>query len=201
MVIKMKYIKLIALTLFAASILVSGCSESSGPKKILTQYVEAVKSGDFETVYKLNAITQKKVLLIHRGSASTLEQRLSANFTEYKERFKSDPATSDLEGLFMEKYLFPADSKYTIADISVDEVTGSPTPKFKGRKNSSAEISVEYPNKEKAPSFGERKIKSASLGILLIKGEDAVKGLPTDVKVSKWLFKNIHVIRDSIAYW
>ncbi len=52
-----------------------------------------------------------------------------------------------------------------------------------------------------AASYGERKIKSASLGVLLIKGEDAVKGLPTDVKVSKWLFKDIHVIRDSIAYW
>lgn len=197
----MKKIRLVLPALLAAFLLVSGCSGSSGAKKAIDEYIEAVKSGDFATVYELNATTQKKVLLIHRGAEETKEQRLSANFNEYKERFKNDPPTSDLEGLFMEKYIFPDDSTYKIEDISVDEVTGSPTPKFKERVASSAQVSVEYASKEKAPEFGGRKIKSATYGVLMIKGEDAVKGLKTDVKVSPWLFKDFHVIRESVAYW
>lgn len=187
--------------LFFGLVLFAGCSGTSAPGQALEEYIDAVKEGNFQTVYELNATTQKKVALIHRGAAAGIEESLKENYERYKEGFDTIRDDSGIGGLWAEKLLFPPDSRYSVTDIRIEEETGSPSARFKPRVVAVAGIDIEYVDKDSAPAIGGGKVKKVICEVLLIKGEDAVKGLRSNIPVREWLFKDIHVKSGEIIHW
>jgi hypothetical protein len=179
-----------------------GCTKgTSEAKKALEQYIEALKKGDFQTLYELNSVTQRKVALIHRGAEQDKEGSLKKNFEEYKALFDSIQNEGISNAVWAEKFLFPADSKYTISSIIVEEDKDSVTARFRKRWVARAEVKVEYSNKETAPIYGEERIKAAAYMVVLISGEDVVRGLQKTTVVSDWLFKSVNVKEGEVEYW
>ena len=191
------------LWLMAALIFVSGCSGSSGAKKEVERYLGALKSGDFATLYELNATTQKKVALIYRGSESTRDEALKTNFEEYKVMFADAEPDPKLHGLWSEKFLFPSDSTYTVTDVVVEEQKNQGTTRFKERMVATAEIKVEYKSKESAPELVGGQVKSATYIASFINGYDVVNGIKRkdEIKISEWLFKSVYPKKGEVIYW
>ncbi len=184
-----------------ALLLIAGCSGSSAPKQALEEYIGAMKAGNFKTVYELNATAQKKVVLAYRGAKSGVDGRLKKEFAYYQDLYNTVSEESSVGGQWKEKLFFPAASNHSITAINVKEESGSPTAKFKAHEYALAELTIEYSDKKTAPSVGGQKVKKISCDIKMIKGEDAVKGLPTDVKLRKWLFKSLTAKREGATYW
>lgn len=185
--------------LFAALL---GCSKgTSEAQKALEQYIDALKRGDFQTVYELNATVQKKVSLIYRGAEADRESNLKKNFEEYKIMFDSAQPTGDTQGIWLEKFFFPANSQHTVSIIIVEEDKDSVTATFRNRYLAKAEVKVIYPNKDSAPTLGDGKVKEATYFIVLLSGEDVVRGLQKANVVNAWLFKSISVKNGQVEYW
>ena len=183
-----------------ALVFLSACSGGSGgAKKAVEQYLGALQSGDFATLYELNAITQKKVALIHRGSEATREASLKKNFEEYKALFAEAEADSRL---WSEKFLFPSDATFTVK-VVIEDDKDQGTARFKDRKIAVAEIKVTYASKEKAPDYESGKLKTASFSANFINGYDVVKGIKRkdEIKISEWLFKSIRVKKGEVTTW
>jgi len=186
----------ICISLFACS--GGGSSEA---KKALEQYIKALKKNDFQTLYDLNSVTQKKVALIHRSTEQDKEGSLKKNFEEYKAMFDSIQGNEVSNAVWSEKFLFPADSKHTISNIIIEEDKDSVTARFRKRWIAKVEVKVSYPNRDSAPIYGEELLKEAVYAVVLINGEDVVKGLKKTNVVKDWLFKNINIKEGEITYW
>ena len=185
-------------------VMVSACSGGSGAaKKTVEQYLAALKSGDFATLYELNATTQKKVALIYRGAEATREATLKANFEEYKVRFAEVEPDSRLFSLWSEKFLFPPDSTYTIVEVVVKETEDQGTARFKERMIARAVIKVDYPKEDSAPELVQGKVKSATFTASFINGYDVVKGIKRkdEIEIREWLFKSIRPKKGAVTYW
>lgn len=194
-----KLFSVAVLTLFIALV---GCSKgSSGAKKALEQYIEALKKGDFQTLYELNSTTQKKVALIHRSSEADKDTSLKRNFEEYKALYDSAQPGGGTEGIWEEKFLFPADCQHTILNITVGEDKDSVTARFRDRYLARADVKVSYPNQNTAPAIGEGKVKEATYLVIFLSGEDVVRGLHKTNVTSDWIFKSIQVKEGPITYW
>lgn len=174
---------------------------TSKAKDALEQYIEALKKNDFQTLYELNSVTQKKVALIYRGAEADRESNLKRNFEEYKALFDSIQDNEVSHAVWSEKVLFPKDSQHTITSMVVEEDKDSVTATFKNRMIAKAEVKVSYPNKDTAPVYGEEQLKEAVYIVVLINGEDVVKGLKKTNIVKDWLFKNINIKEGEITYW
>lgn len=189
-------------TLILAVLSLFACSGgSSKAKQALEHYIEALKKNDFQTLYELNSVTQKKVALIHRGSETERESNLKRNFDEYKALFDSFNEKDVSNAVWAEKVLFPKDSTHTIISVSVEKDPDSVTAKFRNRYIARAEVKVSYPNRNTAPVFGEEQLKEATYIVVLIGGEDVVKGLQKTNVVKDWLFKNINIKESEVTYW
>ena len=197
----MENMKKIACIFVVCLAVLTGCSGSGGTQKALDEYLEAVKKGDFETMYHLNARMQKKIALIYRGSEERREESLKRNYEKYKAEYDQLEASMDLSGLWSEKFIITADSNYTITTVEVVEESGTPASKFKYNKLGQAEVSVDYNNKETAPSHGGDKVKQLVCHASLIKGEDVVKGIKTKQKFPKWVVKDLYIKSGSVTYW
>ncbi|MEK6725034.1 MAG: hypothetical protein AABY54_00565 [Deltaproteobacteria bacterium] len=180
---------------------VACASGTSKARQALEQYIEALKKSDFQTLYELNSVTQRKVALIYRGAEADRENNLKNNFEEYKTLFNSIQGNEVSHAVWAEKFLFPSDSSYSIISISVEKDTESKTATFRKRMIARAEVKVSYPNRDTAPTYGEKQIKEATYVGILISGEDVVRGIQSKNIVSDWLFKNINIKEDGITYW
>ena len=186
----------ICISLFACS-----GSGTAKAKEALEQYIEALKKSDFQILYDLNSVTQKKVALIYRGAEAERESNLKRNFEEYKALFDSIKENEVSHAVWSEKVLFPKDSQHTITSVVVEEDKDSVTATFKNRMIARAEVKVSYPNKDTAPIHGEERIKETVYVVVLINGEDVVKGLKKTNVVKDWLFKNINIKENETTYW
>jgi len=188
-------IKGLLLSLVALAFIPACSGGSGGAKKEVERYLTALQGGDFATLYKLNATTQKKVALIYRGAKETREAALKSNFDEYKAMFAEAEADSRL---WSEKFLFPPDATFSVTKALVEDDKEQGTARFKDRKVVVAEIKVTYGSKEKAPDYGSGKLKAATFTAKFINGYDVVKGLKRkdEIKISEWLFKSIRVNKD-----
>ncbi len=183
-----------------SSILACG-GGTSNARQALEQYIEALKKSDFQTLYELNSVTQRKVALIYRGAEADRETNLKNNLEEYKTLFNSIQGYEVSHAVWAEKFLFPIDSSYSIISISVEKDTESKTATFRKRMIATAEVKVSYANRDTAPTFQEKRIKEATYVAVLISGEDVVRGIQSKNIVSDWLFKNINIKEDGITYW
>ncbi len=174
---------------------------SSKAKQALELYIDALKKNDFQTIYELNSVTQKKVALIHRSTEQDKEGLLKKNFEEYKAVFDSMEGNEISNAVLSEKIIFPKDSAYTIASVVVEKDSESKTAAFRNRMVARAEVKVSYSNRNTAPVFGEEKIKEATYIVVLIGGEDVVRGLQKTNVVKEWLFKNINIKDGEVTYW
>lgn len=180
----------------------SACSSgTSNARQALEQYIEALKKSDFQTLYELNSVTQRKVALIYRGSEADRETNLKNNLEEYKTLFNSIQGYEVSHAVWAEKFLFPSDSSYSIISISVEKDTESKSATFRKRMIATAEVKVSYANRDTSPTFEEKRIKEATYVAVLISGEDVVRGIQSKNIVSDWLFKNINIKEDGITYW
>lgn len=188
--------------LAALSVYFTACSGgTSKAKQALELYIEALKKGDFQTLYELNSVTQKKVALIYRSTEQDKEGSLKKNLEEYKAMFDSLQGNEVSNAVWAEKFIFPADAKHTISNIVVEEDKDSVTARFRKRYIARAEVKVSYPNKNTAPVYGEQRLKEATYLVVLISGEDVVRGLHKTNAVSDWLFKNINIKEGEATYW
>lgn len=179
-----------------------GCSGGTSKAKAgLEQYITALKNGDFQTVYELNAVTQKKVALISRGTEQDKEGLLKKNFGEYKAIFDSTQGNELSHAVMSEKILFQKDCTHTITKVIVEKDPESITATFRDRMIARAEVKVSYPNKNTAPVYREEKIKEVTYTVLLISGDDVVRGIQTTNIVKDWLFKNINVKENEATFW
>lgn len=176
-------------------------SGTSKARQALEQYIEAMKKSDFQTLYELNSVAQRKVALISRGAEADREANLKNNFEEYKTLFNSIQGNEVSHAVWAEKLLFPTESNYTITSVTVEDDTESKTAAFRNRMIARAEVKVSYPNRETAPIYEEKRIKEAVYVAILISGEDVVRGIQSKSIVSDWLFKNINIKRDGLTYW
>ena len=174
---------------------------TSKAKQALEQYIEALKKSDFQTLYELNSVAQRKVALIFRGAEADRETNLKNNFEEYKALFNSIQGNEVSHAVWAEKLLFPIDSSYSITSVTVEDDTESKTAAFRNRMIAKAEVKVSYPNRETAPIYEGKRIKEAIYVAVLISGEDVVRGIQSKNIVSDWLFKNINIKEDGITYW
>lgn len=188
--------------LMAVCISSLACSSgTSKAKQALEQYIEALKKSDFQTLYELNSVTQRKVALIYRGAEADREINLKKNLEEYKALFDSIQGNEVSHAVWAEKMLFPADSNYSITSVTVEDDPESKTAAFKNRMIARATIKVSYPNRSTAPIHEDSRIKEATYLVLLISGEDVVRGIQSTTAVKDWLFKNINIKADEVAYW
>lgn len=179
-----------------------GCGGgTSKAKQALEQYIEALKKSDFDTLYELNSVAQKKVALIHRSTEQDKEGSLKINFEEYKALFNSIQDNEISNAVWAEKVIFPSDSQHTIISIVVEEDKDSVTARFRKRMIARAEVKVSYSNRETAPVFGEERLKEATYLVVLISGEDVVRGIQKTNIVKDWLFKNINIKEGETTYW
>lgn len=176
-------------------------SGTSKAKQALEQYIEALKKNDFLTLYELNSVTQRKVALMYRGAEADRENNLKKNLEEYKALFESIQGNEVSHAVWAEKILFPSDSNYTITSVSVEDDTESKTAAFRNRMVAKAVVKVIYPNRGTAPVYEDSRIKEATYLVLLISGEDVVRGIQSTTVVKDWLFKNINIKADEVAYW
>ena len=174
---------------------------TSKARQALEQYIEALKKSDFQTLYELNSVAQRKVALISRGAEADRETNLKNNFEEYKTLFNSIQGNEVSHAVWAEKLLFPTESNYTITSVTVEDDTESKTAAFRNRMIARAEVKVSYPNRETAPIYEGKRIKEAIYVAVLISGEDVVRGIQNKNIVSDWLFKNINIKEDGITYW
>ena len=174
---------------------------TSKARQALEQYIEALKKSDFQTLYELNSVAQRKVALISRGAEADRETNLKNNFEEYKALFNSIQGNEVSHAVWAEKLLFPIDSSYSITSVTVEDDTESKTAAFRNRMIAKAEVKVSYPNRETAPIYEGKRIKEAIYVAVLISGEDVVRGIQSKNIVSDWLFKNINIKEDGITYW
>lgn len=194
------FVLIIALTLSAYA-----CSGgASGAKKAVEEYVNALKKGDYDTLYALNTTTQKKVALIYRRNASdeNTRQYLDENFSQYKNAFNATETGAQLSrAVWAEKGLFPAGAKHAILDVTTEKDEASPSQRVNRRVVATAKISVEYTDKASAPLFGTAKAKKLISKAVVIRGEDVIKGLPSKVKTRDWLVQSFSVVRGSVEFF
>lgn len=176
-------------------------SGTSKAKQALEQYIEALKKDDFQTLYELNSVTQRKIALIYRGAEAERENNLKKNLEEYKVLFDSIQGNEVSHAVWAEKILFPSDSNYTITSVSVEDDTESKTAAFRNRMVAKAVVKVSYPNRGTAPIYEDSRIKEATYLIVLISGDDVVRGIQSTTVVKDWLFKNINIKADEVSYW
>jgi hypothetical protein len=174
---------------------------TSNARQALEQYIEALKKSDFQTLYELNSVAQRKVALIYRGAEADRETNLKNNLEEYKTLFNSIQGNEVSHAVWAEKLLFPSDSSYSITSVIVEKDTESKSATFRKRMIATAELKVSYPNKDTSPTFEEKRIKEATYVAVFISGEDVVRGIQSKNIVSDWLFKNINIKEDGITYW
>jgi len=197
----LKRTALFLLTVVCISPIIACGGGTSKAKQALEQYIEALKKSDFQTLYELNSVAQRKVALIYRGAEADRETNLKNNFEEYKALFNSIQGNEVSHAVWAEKLLFPIDSSYSITSVTVEDDTESKTAAFRNRMIARAEVKVSYPNRETAPIYEEKRIKEATYVAILISGEDVVRGIQSKNIVSDWLFKNINIKEDGITYW
>lgn len=193
------------MALFGIAILcisfVACSSGTSKAKQALEQYIEALKKSDFQTLYELNSVTQRKVALMYRGAEADRENNLKKNLEEYKALFDSIQGNEVSHAVWAEKILFPSDSNYTITSVTVEDDTESKTAAFRNRMVAKAVVKVSYPNRSTAPIYEDSQIKEATYLVVLISGEDVVRGIQSTTVVKDWLFKNINIKADEVSYW
>ena len=197
----LKRTTLFLLTVVCISSIIACGGGTSKARQALEQYIEALKKSDFQTLYELNSVAQRKVALIFRGAEADRETNLKNNFEEYKTLFNSIQGNEVSHAVWAEKLLFPIDSSYSITSVTVEDDTESKTAAFRNRMIAKAEVKVSYPNRETAPIYEGKRIKEAIYVAVLISGEDVVRGIQSKNIVSDWLFKNINIKEDGITYW
>ncbi len=172
-------------------------------RRDIITYIDAIRAGDFKTVFDYHAPSQRRRLLIIKRSHDDVEDLLEELYKEQKESFEQAPFTTDLTGEWSEKFIFPRDSDYRIVDIEMVVDTENPSQPLKDiveRINAVVTVGVNYRDKSTAPDING-KVKRATYRIKMIHSENVARTLRGEVEYKRWLFKAISVVDGSIEYW
>lgn len=185
----------------AAFFLSGGGDQSGRIKGDLQGYIEALRKGDFETIYAYNGIIQRRHTI--QARSANKEQTLKTLYEESKASFDSVAPIYDLRAQWVEKFLFTPESSYTIKDVEMIEDKENPSQPLTERTNAVVHVEVQYPDKEKAPLIENTRLKSATYRVTMVHSKNISRVLRGSeaVKDKKWLYMMMQINQDTVKYW
>lgn len=198
-----KYVSLILLLVLALIGYISyKLAYEKGPKESVTAYIEAVRNGNFDTIYSLNQRTQKQVNLIFRGREENKEELLKGLYEGHKRNFESLQPTDNLTLLWSETFFFIPEMEYKILKIEKRKEKDTLSPSYRTLERVAIiTVEIEYKNPLTSPIYNGKKIKEGRFKIRAILSSDVVRGLKTQPFKKGWLFQWLVVEDGSITYW
>lgn len=190
--------------IFLVALLLNGCGgakPSEAPETALDRYIKAAQAGDFKTLYEMDYMPQRQIVLIYRAGEEGRQAKLDENFKKSKESFDETTTLVGFSSAWAEKFLFIPQMKYTIGGAETRKLGDNPTSKYREREAAAVEVAVEYPDAAKAPKDAMGSIKKATLEVKLMPLADIVKGLKTNLDEKAWIVRSIDVKNGTIEYW
>ena len=170
-------------------------------KAVVTRYIEALKSKDFNVIHDINIASQKRILFILKGSNSNKDELLKQVYNEQKASFDAPQPLFDMNVIWAEKLVFIPDMDYKILKVVMEEDRDNPTAFYRKRINASAEIEVEYTKKDNAPVYEGRNIKKATYLVKIVHSKNITRAQKIADITDKWLFKGVAVKEGKVSYW
>lgn len=178
-------------------------SDKKAVKETVDSYINAVRDKNFDTIYNLNAASQRRMLFALKGSDANKNELLKQEYNEQKALFDSAKANVfEINSSWSEKSIFVQDMNYRIANVAMEQDIDNPTSFYRKRINASVLVEVEYNKKDTAPLYEGKNIKKANLLVSMIHIKNIAKAIKArGVAEDKWLFKGIAIKDGSIVYW
>ncbi len=184
-------------------------TSSSAPKEAVEAalvYIEAVKKGDFERVFKYHGPSQKRRFLIILKGGSEMEDYLDSLYRTQKASFENARPPQSLTGAWgwMEKFLFLPSGRFEVVDVTMrrhEENVSLPLQNINVRYYAVVTVRATYPEKERAPRIAGKPLKSALLDITMVHSSNIARTLRGKITIDRWLFYSLSVRDDSIEYW
>lgn len=164
-------------------------------------YIKAVINRNFDVIYDLNSITQKRKLFIFKESGLKKDELLKEAYNEQKASFDSAQPLPDMNAVWIEKFIFIPDMKYRIVKTAAELNTDNPTAFYIKRIDMVVEVEMEYLNRDTAPLYEGRRIKRAGYFINMVHSKNITRTVRDITVDDKWLFKGIAIKKGSVAYW
>lgn len=193
----------VATGILLVALLISGCSgkPTETPEAALERYIKAAQTRDFKTLYEMDYLPQRQVVLIYRSGEEGLKAKLDENFRKSKESFDETTTLVGFSSAWSEKFLFIPEMKCTVGGSETQKLGDNPTSKYRDREAAEIEVAVEYTDAAKAPLDASGSIKKAVYEVRLMPLADIVKGLKTSLDEQAWIVRSIAAKNGSLEYW
>ncbi len=184
----------------------SSASASREAVKSALIYMEAVKTGDFETIFKYHGQSQKRRFLIMLKGGERVKDSLDTLYRDQKASFENAWPPQGLRGAWgwMEKFLFTPQGRFELVDVTMkkhQENVSLPLQNIKVRYYAVITIRATYPERDKAPRIGGRALRSALLELKMVHSTNIARTLRGRITTDRWLFDSVSVREDSVEYW
>lgn len=185
------------------AIMAGGCSgkPTETPEAALERYIKAAQTRDFKTLYDMDYLPQRQLVLVYRAGEEGLQAKLDENFRKAKESFDETTELVGFSSVWAEKFLFTPEMKYTVGGSETKKLGDNPTSKYREREAAQIEVTVEYTDAAKAPRDASGSIKKVVYEVKLMPLADIVKGLKTSLDEKAWIVRGIDAKSGSIEYW
>ncbi|MDH4100148.1 MAG: hypothetical protein OEV28_06190 [Nitrospirota bacterium] len=190
--------------IFLAVLLLNGCGggkPSEVPEAALDRYIKAAQSGDFKTLYEMDYLPQRQIVLIYRAGEEGRQAKLDENFKKSRELYDEATTLVGFSSAWAEKFLFIPQMKYTIGGSETRKLGDNPTSKYREREAAAVEVAVEYADAATAPKDAQGSIKKVTYEVKLMPLADIVKGLKTSLDEKAWIVRSIDVKSGTLEYW
>lgn len=141
------------------------------PQKVVEDYINAIRNGDFKTVYRLNRVSARQKKFIEKSGAGNSKNESSQNFAKHKAAYESLKPGFFTGAQWAEKYFFPKSSTVTVGDPRHPPKAGGEASNAGYEQGLSIIVSVKtvYNMKKEAPELNARRIKEATYDCFLAK--------------------------------
>ncbi len=192
------------LTLLCVSVLLS-CSDNKvkgDPKKTLSVYVNAIKMGDFKTVYRLNRVTARQLKYVGATSVGDVKQQLENNYKNNRAKYEATEVTFTPNVQWAEKHFFPPSCVFELSPIhsltAIDK--DNPNALYEEGFLVISTVSVRYPDLREAPELEGKKISSAKYDCYLNKIREGGNVRVYDVD-DKWYVGGCILEAESVEFY
>lgn len=197
-------VRIFAITVLGCMLLiVAACGEkpAEAPEAALDRYIKAAQARDFKTLYDMDYMPQRQMVLIYRAGEEGLKAKLDENFRKSRESFDQTTTLVGVSSAWSEKFLFIKDMSYTVGESETKRLGDNPTAKYKTREAEVVEVVAEYTNKATAPNDGRSSIKKAVYVIKMLPLQEIVRGIKTTLDEKSWIIRSIDAREGSVEYW
>jgi len=182
----------------------AGCTQKipGHPEKTVSEYVEAVRGGDFKTVFRLNFTTAKNTKYLKLSEVGDPEQAIQEAHDRAFAQYQAAAPTFMAGVLWSEKGYFIPDSQVEIGSaFSQPPAPDDPVnAEYEAATSVYVPVTVTYSNPDTAPALNNRKIRVARYDCSLRKIREG-KNVRVYSHDDRWFFAGCVIETGSIEHF